>query len=178
MQITDDVRSRMGTATLAGGTWTLRYVRHLQHPAAKVWRAITESEHLAAWFPADIVGDRQTGADVEMPFWPDVAERFEVAEPDTRGHIEVWDPPATFELLWEGERLRFDLEATDAGTTLTLAVVVQDPTIAVDAAAGYHVCLDRLQVLLDTGSTPPLIDHPTALAAAYAEAAGVGPTSP
>ena len=171
MDITDDARTRMGTATLSDGTWTLRYERHLAHPAEKVWRGITESEHLRAWFPADIVGERRAGADVAMPFWPDIAERFEVAEPDTHGHIEVWDPPSRFELLWEGERLRFDLEPAGGGTTLRLAVVVQDPDIATDAAAGYHVCLDRLQELLDTGSTPPLVDHPTALAAAYADAA-------
>ncbi|MEQ1786728.1 MAG: SRPBCC domain-containing protein [Acidimicrobiales bacterium] len=168
MEITDDVRSRMGTATVTDGIWTLSYVRHLAHPPEKVWRAITESEHIAAWFPADIVGERRAGADVDMPFWPDIAERFEVAEPDTHGHIEVWDPPTRFELLWEDERLRWVLEPTTAGTTLSLTVVVQDATIATDAAAGYHVCLDRLEHLLDTAEELPLIDHPTALAAAYA----------
>jgi uncharacterized protein YndB with AHSA1/START domain len=179
MEITDDVRSRMGTATLTDGTWTLTFVRHLDHPAEKVWRAITESEHLAAWFPVDIVGERRSGADVAMPFWPDVVEKYEVAEPDTKGHIEVWDPPTRFELTWEGDRLRWELEPTSTGTTLTLTTVIEDPNIATDAAAGYHVCLDRLQVRLDTGEVPPLVDHPKDLEAAYAAAAGVpSSTSP
>jgi uncharacterized protein YndB with AHSA1/START domain len=33
----------------------LRFVRHLAHPPEKVWRAITEPEHLKAWFP-DTIG--------------------------------------------------------------------------------------------------------------------------
>ena len=114
MEITDEVRSRMGTATITDGTWTLTYVRHLDHPVEKVWRAITESEHLAAWFPCDIVGDRRSGADVEMTFWPDVVEKFELAEPNTTGHIDVWDPPTRFELWWEGDLLRWELERSRA----------------------------------------------------------------
>jgi uncharacterized protein YndB with AHSA1/START domain len=102
MEITDEVRSRMGTATIADGTWTLTFVRHLHHPVEKVWRAITESEHLATWFPCDIVGERRSRVDIELRFWPDVVEKYEVAEPNTTGHIDLWDPPTRFELWWEG----------------------------------------------------------------------------
>jgi uncharacterized protein YndB with AHSA1/START domain len=171
MEITDEVRSRMGTATITDGTWTLTYVRHLDHPVEKVWRAITESDHLSAWFPCDIVGERRSGADVTLLFWPDVAERFEVAEPTTAGHIDVWEPPTRFELWWEGDSIRWRLEPTATGTTLTLTTVIEDPAIATDAAAGWHVCLDRLQVRLDSGAAAPLVDHPKELEAEYAAAA-------
>ena len=171
MEITDEVRSRMGTATITDGTWTLTYVRHLHHPVEKVWRAITESEHLAAWFPCDIVGERRSGVDIELRFWPDVVERFEVAEPNTKGRIDVWDPPTRFELWWEGDHLRWELEPTSTGTTLRLTTVIEDPAIATDAAAGWHVCLDRLQVRLDSGAAAPLADHPKELEAEYAVAA-------
>ena len=174
MEITDEVRSRMGTATIADGTWTLTYVRHLDHPVEKVWRAITESDHLAAWFPCDVVGERRSGADIELRFWPDVVEKFEVAEPVTTGHIDVWDPPTRFELWWEGDLLRWELEPTATGTTLRLTTVIEDPAIATDAAAGWHVCLDRLQVRLDSGATAPPADHPTELEAEYAAAAAKG----
>jgi uncharacterized protein YndB with AHSA1/START domain len=178
MEITDEVRSRMGTATNTDGTWTLTFVRQLDHPVEKVWRAITESDLLAAWFPCDVVGERRAGADIRLLFWPDVVEKYEVAEPDTRGHIEVWEPPTRFELTWEGDHLRWELSPTPTGTTLTLTTVIEDPTIATDAAAGYHVCLDRLQVRLDSGAAAPLADHPKELEAAYGAAAIVREAAP
>ena len=38
------------------GRWRLRFTRALAHPPEKVWRAITEPEHLAQWFPTTIEG--------------------------------------------------------------------------------------------------------------------------
>ena len=36
------------------GRSVLRMERRLAHPAEKVWRAITEPSHLAAWFPSQV----------------------------------------------------------------------------------------------------------------------------
>ena len=41
---------RLGTLLPDGG---LQYVRRLAHSPEKVWRALTEGEQLAHWFPAD-----------------------------------------------------------------------------------------------------------------------------
>ena len=43
-----------------GQTWTLVLVRDLAHPPAKVWKALTEPEHLREWAPFD--SDRNLGA--------------------------------------------------------------------------------------------------------------------
>ena len=51
-----------GRLTQAGDRWQLRFERRLAHPPEKVWRALTEPEHLAAWFPSEIHGDREAGA--------------------------------------------------------------------------------------------------------------------
>ena len=40
----------------------LTFTRRLAHPREKVWRAVTEPEHLAAWYPQEIVGERRAGA--------------------------------------------------------------------------------------------------------------------
>ena len=40
----------------------LRFSRQLAHSPEKVWRAITEPEHLEAWFPGRIVGVPQLGS--------------------------------------------------------------------------------------------------------------------
>ncbi|NUR33845.1 MAG: polyketide cyclase [Gemmatimonadaceae bacterium] len=42
-----------------GDKWTLVLVRTLAHPPAKVWKALTEPEHLREWAPFD--ADRNLG---------------------------------------------------------------------------------------------------------------------
>jgi hypothetical protein len=64
-----------------GDKWTLVLVRDLPHPPAKVWKALTEPEHLREWAPFD--SDRYLGAvgtannveyakqfGFEAPSWP------------------------------------------------------------------------------------------------------------
>jgi uncharacterized protein YndB with AHSA1/START domain len=46
----------------------VRYARHLPHPPSKVWRALTEPECLAAWFPTTIDGERAPGAQLLFCF--------------------------------------------------------------------------------------------------------------
>src|SRR6266496_2606051 len=43
-----------------GEKWTLVLVRDLPHPPAKVWKALTDPEHLREWAPFD--SDRNLGA--------------------------------------------------------------------------------------------------------------------
>jgi uncharacterized protein YndB with AHSA1/START domain len=163
--------ARMGTVLSAAGEWSVRFERQLDHPVDKVWRAITESDHLAHWFPCDIVGERRVGAILELPFWPAFVERYEIAEPVKQGRIEVWQPSEVFEWSWEADRLRWELAAREGGTLLTFTTWIGDPTIGPDSAAGYHVCLDRLETWLDTGRGAPLLDHPVELEGRYRDAA-------
>jgi uncharacterized protein YndB with AHSA1/START domain len=150
----------LGTMLLADGTWELRYERDLRHPPEKVWRALTESEHLEHWFPADLVGERRVGAELRIPFWPVFVERYSIEEPELTGRIEVWEPHEVFEWWWDTERIRFELDRTGAGTRLRLTTWIptdaEEP--AVGTAAGYHVCLDRLEELLDAGASSRIAD--------------------
>jgi uncharacterized protein YndB with AHSA1/START domain len=41
-----------------GDRWTLVLVRDLHHPPAKVWKALTDPEHLREWAPGWSVGER------------------------------------------------------------------------------------------------------------------------
>ena len=47
-----------GTLTHDGDLSVLRYRRRLAHSQDKVWRALTEDEHVAGWFPTTIEGER------------------------------------------------------------------------------------------------------------------------
>jgi uncharacterized protein YndB with AHSA1/START domain len=183
--MTEQIDARLGEVLRDGDRTGLRYERRLAHPPAKVWRAITESEHLRHWFPADIVGERRAGATVSMPFWPESVEHgaaeleaagIDLDDPVLPGEIRTWDPPRLFELVWgnpdgDHDLLRFELEAEGDGTRLVFTTWLGDPGPAGHAGtgAGYHVCLDQLEELLDTGqATPPAEVNPSDLERRYA----------
>lgn len=179
------IDSRMGEVLRDGDRTGLRYERRLAHPAEKVWRAITESEHLRHWFPADIVGERRAGAGVSMPFWPESVEHgaaeleaagIDLDDPVLPGEIRTWEPTRLFELVWgdsegDSDLLRFELEPDGDGTRLVFTTWLGEPGPAGHAGtgAGYHVCLDELEALLDTGrATPPAEVDPRGLEQRYA----------
>ncbi|MCK0112122.1 SRPBCC family protein [Ornithinimicrobium sp. F0845] len=161
--------SRLGTVLREGDTVGLRYERHLSHPPEKVWAALTESEHLHHWFPADIVGERRAGAEVQLPFWPETAESaaeeleqqgIDLDDPVLPGRILEWDPPRLFVLEWGNARadadlLRFELTPLDDGTRLvfTTWLGTRGPHGHEGTGAGYQVCLGLLEQLLD-GDAP------------------------
>jgi uncharacterized protein YndB with AHSA1/START domain len=169
-----DIREPLGRLT-PGDPPVLEYERILHHPVEKVWAAITGREHLRAWFPCDIVGERRAGAEVQAPFWPEVTAKFGFEDPGLTGRILVWDPPRVFEWLWSTDTVRFELTPQGSGTVLRLTVHVVDQTAGVvDTAGGYHVCLDHLARLLDTGDAPSVAaSDPKAFETAYSEAFGL-----
>ena len=154
----DTTEARMGRLLPDGG---VEFVRHLAHTPDKVWRALTESEHLEHWFPTDIVGERRAGAPLELPFWPRQVERWSIEQPLTNGELVAWEPPRLFEWIWEGDRLRWELEPEAQGTRLVLSTWFADATAEyrTKSGAGYHLCLDQLEELLDTGSVGYLEDE-------------------
>jgi uncharacterized protein YndB with AHSA1/START domain len=130
------------------GRWQLRFTRRLPHPPEKVWRALTEAEHLAAWFPADIEGERRAGAPLRFVFRDGEA-------PAIDGEMLAWDPPSLLELRWgNDEALRFELRPDGDGTVLSFANTFDERGKAARDAAGWHTCLDALELRLE-GRTPP-----------------------
>jgi uncharacterized protein YndB with AHSA1/START domain len=116
----------------------IRFDRHLPSPPAVVWRALTEREELNGWFPCDILTDEwKVGASLKFVFrdgeWHDLA-----------GTVLECDEPRTLEFTWADETLRFELTEEDGGTRLVFTDEL-DPGIAARNAAGWVVCLDRLE---------------------------------
>jgi uncharacterized protein YndB with AHSA1/START domain len=149
MSDTDD--TPMGTIAREDGRITLRYRRRFPHPVESVWAALTEREHLRAWMPCDIIGERRAGAAIELPFWPTIMEHHEIDQPVLTGEIRVWEPPHVFEWTWDTDLLRFELAADGEGTRLTFTTWLgfDDDEGAADTAAGYHTCLAHLSARLD-----------------------------
>jgi uncharacterized protein YndB with AHSA1/START domain len=138
---------RDGQLEEIGGNWRLRFERRLPHPPEKVWRALTEPEHLEAWFPTTIEGELEVGA----------ALRFSHRNADLpamEGEMLACEPPSLLEFRWGSDTLRFVLEPEGSGTTLTLVDTLEELGKAARDGAGWHVCLDQLGHHLE-GSEPP-----------------------
>lgn len=156
------------------GTWRLRFTRRLDHPPVKVWRAITEPEHLRSWFPDRVVGEMVAGS--TLRFETEYAEggSFE-------GRVLVADPPKTLELSWGTDVIRIELEPSGDGCVLTLLDTIDVVGKAARDGAGWHVCLDKLEHHL-AGRSPAWTDgdrwgelHPAYVDTFGPEAATIGP---
>jgi uncharacterized protein YndB with AHSA1/START domain len=134
---------REGRLEQNGDQWQVHFTRRLPHPPEKVWKALTEPEHLKAWFPNDIEGEWKEGAALRHVF------RNEEA-PDMKGEIRVFEPPAVLEFTWGDDVLRFELRAEDDGdtTVLDFVDVLEDVGKGARDGAGWHVCLDALDAHL------------------------------
>jgi uncharacterized protein YndB with AHSA1/START domain len=127
--------------------WAVRFTRTLAHPPEKVWRALTEPEHLKEWFPTDIEGERKAGAPLRFVFRNNEG-------PTIDGEMITYDPPKLLELRWgDDEVLRFELQPEGDGTVLTFVNSLAELGKAARDAAGWHACLDVLACDLD-GVTP------------------------
>jgi uncharacterized protein YndB with AHSA1/START domain len=137
---------QLGTLTQVGDDrWAIRFTRRFDHPIEKVWRAITEPEHLAAWFPSTIDGERRAGAPLSFHF---------DEHTDLAGEMLAFDPPHLMELRWGDDVLRFELRSEGDGTVLELIDTTPEQGKAARDGAGWHECLDRLAHEVD-GTEPP-----------------------
>jgi uncharacterized protein YndB with AHSA1/START domain len=125
-----------------GEEWTLVLIRDLPHPPAKVWKALTEPEHLREWAPFD--ADRNLGV-------VGTATLTTVATPKplvSEIQVKRADAPRALEYNWGDGLLRWELEPRGSnGTRLTLWHNISRRAIAM-GAAGWHICFDTLDRLL------------------------------
>jgi uncharacterized protein YndB with AHSA1/START domain len=126
-----------------GEKWTLVIVRELRHTPEKVWRALTDPAQLHEWAPFDADGSLGTaGATVKLTT---------VGAPSphvTESKVKRADEPNLLEYNWGGFEVRWQLEPVSGGTRLTMWANIDRRFISM-GAAGWHICLDVLDRLLD-----------------------------
>jgi uncharacterized protein YndB with AHSA1/START domain len=134
----------------------LSFERRLSHPVDVVWRAITESDELAHWFPCQVRFEQlEAGAELAFEF-----EHMPLDAPSTMtGRVTEFDPPRRFGFYWGEDHLRLELEPLDGedACLLRLTVLLESRDKAARDAAGWHVCLDRLSRLLDGDDGPAAV---------------------
>jgi uncharacterized protein YndB with AHSA1/START domain len=158
-----------------GGKVGVRFERRLAHPPERVWRAVTEPDELAKWFPArpEIAGERLVGAELTFTYPDDVA-------PPESGEIVELDEPRRFAFTWrssgqEAQLVRFELAPDGEGTKLIFTHELPRSDSA-KVAAGWQLCLDDLEAALDGRPKPEAPEERwVQMHEAYAEEFGVSP---
>ena len=126
-----------------GEKWTLILVRELHHPPEKVWRALTDPAHLHEWAPFDADGNLGiSGTTVNLTTVG--APTLHVTETT----VTRADAPELLEYNWGGFNIRWELESFGNGTRLTLWHNIDRRFISM-GAAGWHICIDVLDHLLN-----------------------------
>jgi uncharacterized protein YndB with AHSA1/START domain len=144
------------------GRPALRFERRYRHPVERVWRAVTDPSEVGRWFPSEVVGERQAGA--ELVFDDDdqeagdqeAGEPTRVEGPPITGRVIAHDPPNVWSVTWGGELLRFELTPDGDGTRLVFTQILSHQSVAARNGAGWHACLVELDTLL--GEAPASAD--------------------
>lgn len=131
-----------------GGGWQLRFERRYPHPPAKVWRALTDPEHLSAWYPFPV-------EELELRVGGIIRFREPDGEP-TGLHAEITELEPYRRLAFTefdeetGEhRLRLTLEPDARGCVLTFEHTFADDPWAEQTFTGWQGCLDVLRTTVD-----------------------------
>lgn len=120
-----------------GEKWTLILTRELRHPPERVWRALTEPEHLREWAPFDVDGKLSAAGTTVKLSWVGTPNSYEVS-------VTRAEAPRVLEY----SDIRWELEPLGNGTRLTLWHSI-DRRYVSWGAAGWHISLDVLDRLLD-----------------------------
>lgn len=118
-----------------GEKWTLVLVRQLGHSPDIVWQALTDPAHLRAWAPFDVDAELSTAGTVKLT-WVGTPKPLET-------RVMRAEAPKVLEY----NDTRWELEAVDGGTRLTLWASIDRRFISM-GAAGWHIALDVLDHLL------------------------------
>jgi uncharacterized protein YndB with AHSA1/START domain len=164
----------VGELVEAGERWELRYERRLAHSPEKVWRAITEAEHLKIWFPQQIIGEFVVGS--ELTFKAHGSD-----DPGFAGTVTAVDPPRLLAFTWGADQITIEIAAEGDGSLLTFVDSITELGKAARDGAGWHACLDALELVVAgtgpdwEGSERWAAVHPSYVSAFGLQAATIGP---
>lgn len=140
------MNTKKGVVTNEPDGYKVAFKRVLNHPIENVWKAITDPQELKYWF-----------TDIEMDFKPGgkMIIRFrDEAKTASNGEVVKIAAPHRFEWTWEGELAVFELKKIDNNKTeLTFTYSKMAKDYAVNAPAGFHLLMDRLEDRLNGSET-------------------------
>lgn len=121
--------------------YVAKYERHLKHSVEQVWAMLTENEKLGKWFSELSVEELREGGLIKFDMQDGTYEEMEILELKVNSILEF---------TWDKDIVRFELYAEPNGCLLVLKEKITAITDHTPRdLAGWHVCLDVIEVLLD-----------------------------
>lgn len=115
--------------------------RRLNHSVEDVWAMLTDNDLLKKWFQELRVGELREGGFMKFDIADVLHEKLEITELKTLSVLEF---------DWFGDEVRFELHVAEYGCLLIFKEKVNSITEQTKKdLAGWHVCLDVIQALLD-----------------------------
>jgi len=141
-------------ATLGPGgddRWVLVLERSFDHPPAEVWAALVEPARQAEWAPF------RSDRDLASPGPATLTMLGGEGEVRLPGDVTVATPPRLLEHRWDADLVRWELTEVGGGTLVTLRHTFGDRPWAPSYGAGWQICLDTLQAMLDGAPRGPVV---------------------
>ncbi|CAM3583695.1 SRPBCC family protein [Paenibacillus lupini] len=134
----------LATIRREGSGYTVVFERKLRHPKEEVWSYFTDNEKLPKWFSELRVEDLREGGHLSFNMGDGSYETM---------RITAYEPLSVLAFTWgEDMAVRFELHENDGICTLQLIESILNPSEHTPKdLAGWHVCLDVIQSLLDNG---------------------------
>ncbi|WP_134703011.1 SRPBCC family protein [Ammoniphilus sp. YIM 78166] len=121
--------------------YVARFERNLKHTVEKIWSSLTENDKLEKWFSELQIDDLREGGIIKFDMQDGTFEELEIIE---------LKPNSVLEYTWGEDRVRFELYPESDGSRLVLIEKINKITNHTSKdLAGWHVCLDVINVLLD-----------------------------
>ena len=114
--------------------------RHYPHAIDRVWRAVTEPEHLEHWFPSTVEIDLRPGGAMRFPAF--------AGDPSEHGRVLECEPPYRLRFVWGDDSMTFELSEDGDGTRFVLTHVFDDRAGAASFATGWETCMEGLRAVL------------------------------
>ena len=117
------------------------FERQLNHSVEAVWAMLTVNEQLARWFQELRVGELREGGFMRFYVPEEMDQELEISELKSLSVLEF---------DWFGDVIRFELHPKQNGCALVLKERLNSITEQTKKdLAGWHVCLDVIEALLD-----------------------------
>ncbi|MEJ8305803.1 SRPBCC family protein [Saccharibacillus sacchari] len=124
-----------------GNGYKARFERRLTHPAEQAWTYLTDNEHLKQWFPELQIEDLHLGGKIRFDMQDGTFEELRII-----GFNEC----SMLAYTWGEDQIRFELSPKAYGSRLVLVETMKQVTSHTPKdLAGWHVCLDVIEALMD-----------------------------
>ncbi|MEO4052903.1 SRPBCC family protein [Solibacillus sp. CAU 1738] len=118
-----------------------KYERHFHHSVDSVWAMLTENDKLSQWFSELRIEDLKKDGVIKFDMQDGTFEEMKILDFKTNSVLEY---------TWGEDIVRFELSSEQEGCRLVLIEKIKQLTDHTPKdLAGWHVCLDVVQALLD-----------------------------